>query len=83
MQEPQSLPGARVAWDAPMTDAGENMRATVYAMKVDNPRSDVAIETMDLEILWHWVEHKQKGKSKRYDSRTQIAVLAVTLGHRM
>lgn len=78
--EPRALPEATVGWDAPIEGAEDGQRGVLYSMKASNPRPDVAIQSIDVEIAWDWYVDKTKGKIKRYDQRGTFGVLAVTLG---
>ena len=45
--KPADLEGAAVAWHAKLSD-NENRQAVLYSMKVDNPRDDVEITSVDM-----------------------------------
>jgi beta-galactosidase len=45
-QKPASLPGAQLAWSAPFENSDD--QAAAYSKQWNNPRPDVAIESIDL-----------------------------------
>ena len=46
--EPEPLPGASIAWSAPLSDASGGERAVVYSMQWDNPRPEATIASIDI-----------------------------------
>jgi hypothetical protein len=46
--EPQAIPGAQLAWSKPFPGGGGS--AVVYSKQWNNPRPDVAIASVDLEV---------------------------------
>jgi len=46
-ERPEDLEGAAVAWHARLDD-NEDRQAVLYSMKIDNPRRDVEIATIDI-----------------------------------
>jgi len=78
--EPRSLPGARVAWEAPAVGGSEGQRSVLYAMKAVNPRPEATIDTIDVEVGWDWVEQKGKGRVRQNQNRAEFGVVAITLG---
>ena len=61
--------GAQVAWTGELPGG---RRAVLYSMQVRNPRPDVTIETLDVELA--------KDAQGRPVDRAVPALLAVTLG---
>ncbi|MFO7955656.1 MAG: hypothetical protein R6X33_00970 [Candidatus Brocadiia bacterium] len=56
--------------EAPIPDT-DQVRAVLYSMQVDNPRPDVPIESIDVEL---------GRRGNRYQGNVNVAVVAITLG---
>jgi len=69
--EPVDLEGAAAAWDAKLSD-DEDRRAVLYSMKVNNPRSD--IEIVSIDIL------PGVDDEGNITNRAVPAILAITMG---
>jgi hypothetical protein len=79
-EKPKAVPGAVVAWDAPAPGPAEGKRMVLYAMKVDNPRPDVPISTIDVRIEGTEVTLRDGKKVYRTQNRAEFGLLAITAG---
>jgi len=48
--DPDDLKGATVAWAAPFDEDQPRDKAVIYTMQWDNPRPDVPISHIDIEL---------------------------------
>ncbi|NLF38101.1 hypothetical protein GX586_01560 [bacterium] len=67
--DPKGLKGAALAWTAPFAGGPDGPRATVYQMRWDNPKPDVAIKSVDMAY----------GR-ERYGAPVLLAITAGTAG---
>ena len=69
--EPEDIEGAAAAWHAKLSEQGQR-QAVLYSMKVNNPRADVEIDSID---ILPGVDAKGN-----VSNRAVPAVVAITVG---